>query len=40
MNIHFLPQVAAKKRAIIRFVVNMAVPTAIQKCHNIMNSSH
>jgi hypothetical protein len=36
---HF-PRVAAKNRAVICFVVNVAVPTAIQKSRNIRNSSN
>jgi hypothetical protein len=37
---HVLPRVAAKKRAVIHYVVNVAVSTAIQKSRNIMNSSN
>jgi hypothetical protein len=37
---HVLPRVAAKKRAVIHCVVNVAVTTAIWKSRNIMNSSN
>jgi hypothetical protein len=36
----FLPRVAAKRRAVNHYVVNVAVTTAIQKSRNIMNSSN
>jgi hypothetical protein len=39
-NPHVLPQVAAKKRAVIHGVVNVAVPTAIRKSRNNMNFSN
>ena len=37
---HVLPRVAAKKRAVIHYVANVAVPTAIWKCRNIMYYSN
>jgi hypothetical protein len=39
-NTHVLPQVAAKKRAVIHGVVNVAVPTAIRKSRNNINFSN
>jgi hypothetical protein len=37
---HVLPRVAVKKRVVIQYVANVAVPTAIQKSRDIMNSSN
>ena len=37
---HVLPRVTAKKHAVIHYVANVAVPTAIRKSRNIMNSSN